>query len=249
MKIFFKIIIRIYLKLLTKVVLWRHKPFIVAIAGTSNKTFVKEVILNELGRSPQVRGNPKSFNTEIGLPLAVLFLPSGYSSVFKWADVLLTGTCISFFARKFPKVLVLEMGVSRDGDMDYLLSLIRPDISVITGIDESLYCSNQGRQEIAKEISKLAITTPKDGLIIVNGDNAKLKQLVRVANSRKVFFGQSGKVEARIEKIENHGSSQVFELNYLDKIEKIEIERHGYHHIEAKVIAVIIKNEIKKVDL
>lgn len=98
MKNFFKRIIQFYLKLLTKFTLWRHKPLIVAIAGTADKTFVKNQILKQVGEDKKkIRGNPRSFNTEIGLPLAVLYLPSGYSSIFKWVDILMSGTTISFF--------------------------------------------------------------------------------------------------------------------------------------------------------
>ena len=155
MKKFFKKIIQLYLKLLTKIILARHKPFVIAVAGTTNKTFVKETILNELGRGSDVRGNPKSFNTEIGLPLAVLFLPSGLASIFRWVDILLTGTCISIFSRKFPKVLVLEMGVDRIGDMKYLLSLVKPDIAIVTNIKRNFPGLKTTLDDIAKELTLL----------------------------------------------------------------------------------------------
>ena len=48
MKTILKKIIQFYLKLLTKFVLWRHKPFVIAVAGSTNKTIVKEYILKFL---------------------------------------------------------------------------------------------------------------------------------------------------------------------------------------------------------
>ena len=48
MKKIFKFIIERYLKFLTKIIIHRHRPLVVAVAGSSNKTFIKEQILAEL---------------------------------------------------------------------------------------------------------------------------------------------------------------------------------------------------------
>ena len=49
MKIIFKIILQYYLKYITKLVLAIHRPTIIAIAGSTNKTFVKDEINRVLG--------------------------------------------------------------------------------------------------------------------------------------------------------------------------------------------------------
>jgi UDP-N-acetylmuramyl pentapeptide synthase len=78
MKSFFKQLLKYYLKYITKLVLFIHKPVIIAVAGSTNKTFVRDEIRNILEKKGfSVRANPRSFNTEIGLPLAILDLPSG----------------------------------------------------------------------------------------------------------------------------------------------------------------------------
>ena len=87
MKKIFKSFVQCYLKLLTKFVLWRYKPFVIAVAGSTNKTVAKEYILKFLREKygkKEVRGNPRSYTTEIGLPLAILSLESGESSFWKW---------------------------------------------------------------------------------------------------------------------------------------------------------------------
>ncbi|MFH0930164.1 MAG: hypothetical protein V1814_02835, partial [Candidatus Moraniibacteriota bacterium] len=87
MKKYFKLFVQFYLKILTKFVLWRHEPFVIAVAGSTNKTVAKEYILKFLREKygeKEVRGNPRSYNTEIGLPLAILYLESGESSFWKW---------------------------------------------------------------------------------------------------------------------------------------------------------------------
>ncbi len=246
MKKVLKIIVQAYLKLLIKIVLIRHKPFVIAVAGTTNKTFVKETILDELGRDPNVRGNPKSFNTEIGLPLAVLFLPSGFSSIFRWVDVLLTGTCISIFARKFPRILVLEMGVDRVGDMKYLLSLVKPRIAVVTNIDRSFPDLNTTMDDIANEFKMLAKAVPSDGTLILNGDDIRTKSLAGSNKAKTILFGKDKSSDAVIYNIDQLEAGQKFSLKYGKRIETHETNRHGIHNINALVIAKIVVYELEK---
>ncbi len=247
MKVIFKKLVQFYLKVLTKIVLWRHNPLIIAVAGTTNKTFVKETVLDELGRGPQVRGNPKSFNTEIGLPLAVLFLPSGYSSLFRWVDVLLTGTCVSFFSRKFPKVLVLEMGVDRKGDMEYLLSLVRPQVAVVTNLEKAFSNQSITQDQMAQEIEALVDALPKSGLAILNEDDPWLKRIAaKKKEARVVTFGHSREAQAQIRKVRDLASGHQFELSYEGEKEVMETDRYGEHNINALVIARIVGEELKE---
>lgn len=247
MKKIFRSIIQYYLKILTKIVLWRHKPMIIAIAGTTNKTFIKEVILDELGRGPEIRGNPRSFNTEIGLPLAVLFLPSGYSSVFKWVDVMLTGTCISIFSRNFPKILVLELGVDSKGDMSYLLSMVKPTIAVITNVNRSFPDTKTTLDDIAKELERLARAVPKEGALILNDDDLRVRKFKKLSKSKAILYGTSSKCDAKIEKIETLPTGQRFVLNYGNEQCVIEIERPGRHNINAQAVAKIVSSELERI--
>lgn len=246
MKKIFKIIVQLYLKLLTRFVLFRHKPFVIAVAGTTNKTFVKETILDELGRDADVRGNPKSFNTEIGLPLAVLFLPSGFASIFRWVDVLLTGTCVSIFSRTFPKVLVLEMGVDRVGDMKYLLSLVKPKIAIVTDVKRNFPGLETTLDEIAEEFALLAKEIPSDGMLILNGDDVRTKNLEKVTKAKTVLFGGNKAFDAVISEIKESDAGQKFALEYKSKKDFFSIERHGRHNVDALVIAKIVADELDR---
>lgn len=248
LKKLFKILIQFYLKVLTKVMLWRKKPIIIAVAGSTNKTFVKEMILEELSNNQDsVRGNPRSFNTEIGLPLAVLFLPSGYSSIFRWVDILLTGTFISFFSRRFPKVLVLEMGVDKKGDMEYLLSMVKPRIAAVTNISKNFPAAGKSLDDIAGEVALLIKSLPADGLAVLNGDDERVKKMAESTKAKVIFYGSNGHCQARIEKITTTTVGQTFNLTINGKEERIETERFGVHNIKAIAIAKIIAEEFRKI--
>jgi UDP-N-acetylmuramyl pentapeptide synthase len=104
MKTFFKYLLKYYLKIITKLVLFIKKPVIIGIAGNTNKTFAKNYIVQELKRSGlSVRANPKNFNTEIGLPLAILDLPSGYNYYKKWLPIILEAP-MAIFRKKIPRL-------------------------------------------------------------------------------------------------------------------------------------------------
>lgn len=244
-KNFFKWIIKNYLKFLTKLILIRRKPLIVAIAGITNKSFVKDIVLKELRENFNVRGNPRTFNSEIGLPLAVLFLPSGYSSIFRWVDVLMTGTYISFFGRKFPQVLVLEIDVKKRGEMPYLLSIFKPDIVAITDVSRVLP-DNISQDDLSGDFAKLAESLSKKGTLIINGDDQKARFVAGKAEAQKIFFGTKSDCDVKIENIEKGMSGYKFEIVTSSSREELEIKRFGIHNIYALVEAKIIIDEINQ---
>jgi len=243
-----KKLVQFYLKILTKFTLWRHQPLIVAVAGTTGKTFTKEAILEELRRDDFVsaRGNPRSFNTEIGLPLAVLFLPSGYRSFFRWANILSIGTYVSLLERRFPKVLVLEMGVDRKGDMRYLLSLVRPKIVILTTIDQSFPDNNTTLDDIENEMRELVRAIPKDGLLILNGLDKRVRSLQKETVARSLVYGFDSQCSVKIENIKENDSGQVFEIWQEGKKERVETFKFGDHTVTALTAAKILAREIKK---
>ncbi|MDA3815072.1 MAG: Mur ligase family protein [Patescibacteria group bacterium] len=243
MKKILKFFVQHYLRILAKIVLWRHKPMIVAISGTTNKTFIKELILKEVGDDMKVRGNPKSFNTEIGLPLAVLFLPSGYSSAFKWMDVLFEGTITSLFSSNFPKVLILEMGVDCKGDMGYLLSIIRPNIAIITNIDRNFPDNKTSVNDIATEMKQLVESIDKQGLVFLNGDSSIIKNLANYSEAEVLTWGLCDDCTIKISDVKDIDSGQKFILNYQEKQETIEINKFGYHNVSAFAVAKIASRE------
>ena len=71
-----------------KAVLQRERPQIVGITGSVGKSSAKEAVAVVLAKRFRVRASVKNYNTEIGLPLTVLGLPSGGGSAFTWLGIL-----------------------------------------------------------------------------------------------------------------------------------------------------------------
>ncbi|MFZ2975282.1 MAG: Mur ligase family protein [Candidatus Moraniibacteriota bacterium] len=232
MKFFCKTILKYYLKYVTKIVLAVHRPTIVAISGSSNKTFIRDEIrkiLKEKGKT--VRANPKNFNTEIGLPLAILNVESGYNSYRAWLPII-AKSFLAIFQKNFPEYLVLELGVSQKGDMRYLLSIVRPRISIISEINQRYVESFSGMDNLFLEYAYLARRSKKDGALILNYDNARVRNLSKKTRARVEFFGKTdAPVIFQIEKIEKQKNGQKFWLKHNNKTQEFFVPRFGEHNV------------------
>ncbi|MFA6047270.1 MAG: Mur ligase family protein [Parcubacteria group bacterium] len=243
MKLVFKTLLKYYLKYITKLVLFVHRPTIIAIAGSTNKTFVKEEIKHVLEeKGMKVRANQNSFNTEIGLPLAVLDLPSGYNHYKKWLPTLYR-SILSLWQKDFPLILILELGASSRGDMKHLLSIIKPKISVITDITQRYLENFSDMNDMADEYKTLIRKTKRDGQVIINCDNIKLRKMFKNIRARKQSFGFFEKCDWHIMDHERTEKGEKFHVEHNNKNIQKEVDRFGIHHVYATTVGLII-NEI-----
>jgi Alr-MurF fusion protein len=89
------------------------KSSVIGITGSTGKTIVKEWLSEIIGHDSPVVRSPKSFNSQIGVPLSVLKLENNY------------------------KYGIFEAGISQPGEMENLRKVILPDIGVITNIGDA----------------------------------------------------------------------------------------------------------------
>ena len=83
---------------------------VVAITGSTGKTSTKDILAALLARSLRVAYSPENFNTEIGLPLAILAAPAGIEA------------------------LVLEMAMRGPGQIAQLTRIAEPDVGVVLNV-------------------------------------------------------------------------------------------------------------------
>ncbi len=243
MKLIFKTILKYYLKFLVRLTVFVHRPKIIAIAGTENKTFIKNDILETLkNKGVSARGHKKSFNTEIGLPLAILNLPSGYNFYKKWLPIIFKAPGVLF--SKFPKYLVLEFGVSDPGDMKYLLSLIRPQVVIVGEITQRYLDSFSGMDKVTDEYRYLVKSVPRNGIVIFNTDNKKIKELIKDARARKVLVGVGDGVDIKAEDIIKTATGQKFKIKKKGDEREVSIGKFGLHHVYSYLISEAINKYV-----
>jgi UDP-N-acetylmuramoyl-tripeptide--D-alanyl-D-alanine ligase len=247
MKTFLKYLLKYYLKIITKLVLFIKRPTIIGIAGNTNKTFAKNYIARELKQAGlSVRANPKNFNTEIGLPLAILHLPSGYNYYKKWLPIILKAP-MTIFKKGFPNYLVLELGTSDAGDMKYLLSLVKPKISIITDITQRYIEGYGDMNKMMQEYQLLVRKTPVNGLVILNCDNPRIKELKDQSQARIILFGFCREADLQIKEAATGKNGEVIKVKTEQGENEYHLDRFGTHHIYAFLTSLAIKHNFSYV--
>ena len=111
---------------------------VIGITGSNGKTVVKEWLYQLLKEDYTIVRSPKSYNSQIGVPLSVWQLTNYQSPV----------------TNQKPLLAVFEAGISQPGEMEKLERIIRPTIGVITYIghehDENFASLEQKREEKMK---------------------------------------------------------------------------------------------------
>src|SRR3989344_9107367 len=154
------------LAFLARAAVKKYSPLVIGVTGSVGKTSVREAIFAALKKKYRVRTAEKNYNNEIGFPLAILGIPPCGRNVFRWIRELL-GVFVNLYLRRreYPEILVLEYGIDHPGDMDYLLSIARPLIAVVTAIgDVPVHVEFfKSPEELIAEKRKLVAALPKDG--------------------------------------------------------------------------------------
>lgn len=187
------------LKAESKMVLWKYKPKIVAIAGSVGKTSTKDAVFAALAAETHVRKSEKSFNSEIGLPLTILGLPNGWNNPLVWTQNILKGLGLFILPNKYPKWLVLEVGIGKPGDMKKTASWLRTDAVIMTAIGETPVHIEffNSREHLIKEKSELIDTLKTDGLLVLNADDPDILIMKERTKARVLTFGWSPDADVR----------------------------------------------------
>ena len=167
-----------YLQALARIFLRRKKPLVIAIAGNRGKTVMKRLFGELLSSHYKVRTNPRSYNTEIGLPLAVLNLEIETQSPWNVLRTLGRAAWIAFCSQEKLEVLVLELGVRQRGDMHELLRTVQPDIAVLTTLTPSYSNDVELLHTLQDEMRVLCQTLGADCHFLVDDEDLLLREVV-----------------------------------------------------------------------
>ncbi len=108
---------------------------VIGITGSNGKTIVKEWLSQLLADEYNVIRSPKSFNSQIGVPLSVWLLDND-------ADI-----------------AIIEAGISQPGEMELLQRIVKPDIGIFTNIGEAHQSNFESVEQKIEEKLKLFVGT------------------------------------------------------------------------------------------
>lgn len=174
-----------------RLVLKRYAPRVIAVTGSVGKTTTKDAIYAALADDLHVRKSAKSFNSDVGVPLTILGLENAWSNPLRWMENVLRGVWLLIGPHEYPKWLALEVGADRPGDIRTIAAWLKPDIVVLTGVPEipvhvEFFSSPE---EVLKEKSSLAEHLRPGGKIIINGDDARLRELQVAYRGACITYG------------------------------------------------------------
>lgn len=158
------VIVRDTLEALQRLAAWRRNEFhgrVIAVTGSAGKTIVKEWLAEILGTGMSVIRSPKSYNSQVGVPLSLLNVDDRYDTA------------------------VIEAGISKPGEMEALAKMIRPDTVIITNVGEAHGENFSNRKAIAEEKLKLASQAE---LLIYNADDRLICEEVTLHYSHHRSF-------------------------------------------------------------
>ncbi len=180
----------------------------VAITGSVGKTTTKELVFAAIAseNSYKTVGN---FNSVIGSPLSMLEMPEKTD------------------------IAVLEMGMSGFSEIEAMSRAAEPDIAIITNIGSSHLEMLGTRENIRKAKLEITAGLKKDGVLIVNGDDAMLASYDCGVKTLKVGI-YSEDCDFRAVDIEESAAGAEFTVIYPDKTrERFNIALRGYHNVYA----------------
>lgn len=113
---------------------WRRRltAEVVAIVGSNGKTVTKDALVHFAGAGRRVHGSPGSYNSQVGVPLAVLGIPADCD------------------------VALVESAVSEPGEMARLEAVVRPDHVVVTNLGTRWASRFPSRAEQGAELLVMA---------------------------------------------------------------------------------------------
>ena len=131
-----------------------HLKKVLAITGSNGKTIVKDA-LRTLLAGRDFLASPGSYNSQLGLPLAILS------------------------AEKPEPLAILEVGISQPGDMAALKEIAAPDYGILTNIGLAHFAAFGSREAIAKEKMSLFDDLPSDGWLLLPSHEPTIMPLAR----------------------------------------------------------------------
>ncbi len=135
---------------------------IIAITGSAGKTSLKDMLGITLNKYHQTFNSKKSFNNKYGVPLSLLNI------------------------NQKDKFGVIEVGMDKKGEIDFLSKIIKPDIGLITNIGYAHIKNFKNISEIASAKGEIINNININGSLVLNSDDKFFNFHKKLAHKRKI---------------------------------------------------------------
>lgn len=174
---------------------------VVGITGSNGKTIVKEWLGELLHGDFRIHKSPRSFNSQLGVAVSILGIRSHH------------------------QMALIEAGISQKGEMLPLWEMIRPSLTVLTGLGSAHDDGFESMQEKAAE--KMLLCKNAD-VVIMPSDQADLmleaskwRQLQPM--TRFITWGKAERSSFTLQNVENTFMGQKLQFTYRGQPQELEI--------------------------
>ena len=190
-------------------------PTVIGITGTVGKTTTKDAlatILRYAGR--RVSATAGNLNNEIGLPLTILA------------------------SDPRTEVLVLEMGATHPGDIEFLCAIAPPEIGVLTAISPVHLESFGTLEDLAAAKGELASALPESGTLVAPADAPEAATGSGRHLKRRITFARDGDADLSASGIEATDEGLRFVANILGESVEVRSPVFGTHLVAPLLAAL-----------
>lgn len=207
-----------FLQAVSRLVMEKKKPIVVAVTGSTGKTTTKEMIFQVLDKKYNVLKTYGNYNNHIGLPLSIL----------KMED--------------YHELLVLEMGMSNLGEIDFLAEIAKPNIGVITNIGESHIENLGSKDNILKAKMEISNYMTNRDCLILDYEDDYLKKVKSADLDGKVKYSDK---DLKLKKVNNLGEDGIeITLEYRNKDYLVPLKVPGVHNVNNAMLAFSVGLEL-----
>lgn len=162
----------------------------IGITGSNGKTILKEWLYQCVWNEFPTVKSPKSFNSQIGLPLSLLQINDSH------------------------ELGIFEVGISKPNEMEKLEYIFHPQIGLLTHIGTAHLANFESEEELVDEKIKLF----KDSeVIIYNGDNILVDKKIKELYSSKKLISYGFKKENQVFITNNISKDENVIVQYFDE--------------------------------
>ena len=160
-----------------------NKP-VIAITGSNGKTIIKEWLFHCLSVNKSITRSPKSYNSQIGVPLSVWFLEDSND------------------------LGIFEAGISRPGEMVKLQKILQPSTGIFTNAGEA---HQENFKSVEQKIDEKLILFDNCEELIYCKDHALIERLIKkrgTSGPKRLFkwsFSQKADLQIlNVKTVSNH---------------------------------------------
>ena len=188
---------------------------VVGITGSVGKSTTKEMVASVMETTFRTAKTPANHNNDIGMPMAILEMPED------------------------TEVAVVEMGMNHFREMAYLSRIARPDVAAIINIG-TMHIEHLGSMEgIRKAKMEILEGMAHDAKLILNGDDALLRNLQEYPVQPITWFGSDP--ECNVYATDAVQQEQLsFTVHAGDSVFPVRMNVEGAHYVPDALAAVTI---------